>query len=693
MGKKFTSALGYEATIGKFAQQADSSVWIQKGGTVILATLVTEQTTDFPGFLPLTVDYREQFAAAGRIPGGYFKREGKPTEREVLTGRLIDRSVRPLFPADYFEKTQLTTIVYSVDRENTPAHLALIGSSLALTISDAPFLGPVGVCEIAHVDGEWIYNPTHAQATQSDVKILVAGNEEGINMVEGTAHEISESTFIDIIFQAHKSIKQQIEWQQSVQRELGVENKQPDLGFDWDRWQRYAHDFITKDRASQIFIPDKIERSTQLKQLEDKFCAEYQAEIDSSEIPHAFVSYMFDRVLKERLTQLIFERNQRLDTRDFTEIRDISGEVGLLPYNHGSAMFQRGRTQVVASATLGGGRDEARVDSLMGEHEESFMLHYNFPPFSVGEARPWRAPSRREVGHGHLAGMAIEPVVPSHEDFSYTIRVVADAIESDGSTSMATVCASTMAMMSAGVPIKKMVSGVAMGLICNEDGDFRVLTDIAGMEDAFGLMDFKVAGTVDGITAIQMDIKYKGGLSRELFEQALEHARSGRLGILDEMKKVISEPRPELSDLVPRVVSFKIPQDKIGTIIGPGGRVVKEIIDKTGATIDVGDEGLVRIFGHPGAQFNKAITWVKALAGRIESGDRYEGEIKRVAEYGLLVEVAPGQNGLVHISTVPKNQQDAFLKSHSEGEAVTVEVIDYDASTGRIRLKLADENR
>jgi len=693
MGKKFTSALGYEATIGKFAQQADSSVWIQKGGTVILATLVTEQTTDFPGFLPLTVDYREQFAAAGRIPGGYFKREGKPTEREVLTGRLIDRSVRPLFPANYFEKTQLTTIVYSVDRENTPANLALIGSSLALTISDAPFLGPVGVCEIAHVDGEWIYNPTHAQATQSDVKILVAGNEEGINMVEGTAHEISESTFIDIIFQAHKSIKQQIEWQQSVQRELGVENKQPNLGFDWDRWQRYAHDFITKDRASQIFIPDKIERSTQLKQLEDKFCAEYQAEIDSSEIPQAFVSYMFDRVLKERLTQLIFERNQRLDTRDFTEIRDISGEVGLLPYNHGSAMFQRGRTQVVASATLGGGRDEARVDSLMGEHEESFMLHYNFPPFSVGEARPWRAPSRREVGHGHLAGMAIEPVVPSHEDFSYTIRVVADAIESDGSTSMATVCASTMAMMSAGVPIKKMVSGVAMGLICNEDGDFRVLTDIAGMEDAFGLMDFKVAGTVDGITAIQMDIKYKGGLSRELFEQALEHARSGRLGILDEMKKVISEPRPELSDLVPRVVSFKIPQDKIGTIIGPGGRVVKEIIDKTGATIDVGDEGLVRIFGHPGAQFNKAITWVKALAGRIESGDRYEGEIKRVAEYGLLVEVAPGQNGLVHISTVPKNQQDAFLKSHSEGEAVTVEVIDYDASTGRIRLKLADENR
>ena len=690
MEKKFTSQLGYEAIIGKFAQQADSSVWLQKGGTVVLSTLVTEQTSEFPGFLPLTVDYREQFAAAGRIPGGYFKREGKPTEKEVLTARLIDRSIRPLFPSDFFNKLQLTTIVYSVDRENMPANLALLGSSLALTNSQVPFLGPVGVCEIARADGQWIFNPTHEQTTASDVKILVAGNEEGINMVEGNANELDETTFIDVIFDAHKEIKKQVEWQKSIQQEVGAEIVHPDLGFDWDRWEQYARDYITKERASQIFIRDKVERSEKVSEIESGFYADHQAQMESTEIPQAFASYMFDRVLKERLTDLIFERNQRIDTRDFSEVRDIECEVGLLPYNHGSAMFQRGRTQLLASTTLGGGRDEARVDSLMGEREESFMLHYNFPPFSVGDARPWRAPTRREIGHGSLAGSAIEAVLPSREDFSYTIRVVADAIESDGSTSMATVCASTMAMMSAGVPMKKMVSGVAMGLIAKEDGDFRVLTDISGMEDAFGLMDFKVAGTQDGITAIQMDIKYKGGMSRDLFEKALEQAYHGRLHILKEMQKTISEPHPELSNLVPRIVSFKVPQDKIGSVIGPGGRLIKEIIDKTGTTIDIDDNGLVRIFGHPGAQFNQAISWVKVLAGRIEPGDRYEGEVKRVAEYGLLVEIAPNQNGLVHISTVPKDQQKEFLEKYSEGDQVHVEVLDYDSNTGRIRLKLTD---
>jgi len=690
MGKKFSSTLGYEATIDTFARQADSSVWLQKGGTVILSTVVTEQTSEFPGFLPLTVDYREQFAAAGRIPGGYLKREGKPSEKEVLTGRLIDRSIRPLFPADYVDKTQLTAIVYSVDRENMPANLALIGSSLALAVSDVPFLGPVGVCEIARAHGQWIMNPTYQQMTESDVRILVAGDEEGINMVEGTANEISEQTFIDVIFDAHEHIKEQVAWQKSIRDELGIESKQPELNFDWDRWQQYARDFLTRDRVSRIFIRDKVERSSELQAIENTFIAEYQAEMEAHEIPQSFVSYIFDRVLKEQLTEVIFDRGQRLDTRDFREIRDVSGNVGLLPYNHGSGLFTRGRTQVLASATLGGGRDEVRIDSLMGEREERFMLHYNFPPFSVGEARPWRAPTRREVGHGHLAGAAIEQVLPPREEFPYTIRVVADAIESDGSTSMATVCASTMALMSAGVPIRKMVSGVAMGLICNQDGDFRVLTDIAGMEDAFGLMDFKVAGTQDGITAIQMDIKYKGGFSRELFERALDQAREGRLSILEKMQNVISEPRPELSDLVPRIVSFKIPQDKIGGIIGPGGRVVKDIIDKTGTTIDIDDDGLVRIFGHPGSQLSKAISWVKILAGRIEPGDRYDGEIKRVAEYGLLVEVAPGQNGLVHISTVPKDQQDAFLQRHQEGEQVTVEVLDYDTDTSRIRLKLAE---
>jgi polyribonucleotide nucleotidyltransferase len=690
MERKFSlPEFGYEVTFGKFAGQAAGSAWLQQGGTIVLATVCTADSTEFPGFLSLMVDYRENYASAGKIPGGYFKREGKFSDQEVLTARVIDRSIRPLFPDNFFNAVQVMVTVYSVDKEHTPQPLALLAASLALNQSNVPFDRPVGIIDAIKLDGQWILAPTYSQIIKSSTKITVAGDEEGVCMVEGTAEHMSEQEFVDVMFRAHDAIKKQVRWQADIMRELGVVKDPIKEHFDITAWRNRAHDILTGDDVARMFTPDKVERGAVQSGLKEKFLTTYADIIEQEKVSPVFLEYIFDKVLRDYITDLCFVRGNRIDGRRFNEVRSISSEVGLLPFNHGSALFTRGRTQAVVSVTLGSGQDEAKIDRLMGDTIESaFMLHYNFPPFSVGEVRPSRGPGRREVGHGYLAQSAIAQVLPSKEAFPYTLRIVADMLESDGSTSMATVCGSTLALMDAGVPITNMVSGVAMGLLQSSQGKFQVLTDIAGIEDAFGLMDFKVAGTREGITAIQMDIKHKEGLPRELFIAALEQARQGRLHILEKMCGTLTEPRAKLSSLVPQIVSFKIPVEKIGAVIGSGGKTIKDIIAKTGTSIDISDEGLVRIYGKPGPGLDQAVSWVKVISGQIEKGMQFAGQVKRIAEFGIFVEVAPGLDGLVHVSTIARSQQATLTKDLPVGTQVRCEVLDYDVETGRIRLKL-----
>lgn len=684
----------YQVELGKFAQQADGSVWFRHGGTVILATVVSSPAKEFPGFFPLTIEYREQFAAAGKIPGGYFKREGRPTEREILISRLIDRSLRPLFPADYFDQVQIIITVYSLDKEHSPSTAALTAASLALSISPVPFQEPVGAVEAVRIDGKWALKASYAESKQADARVVIAGTQEGITMVEGSADELSETDFVDILFSGHKDIEKIVAWQQKIQDEAGKAKVMPAALYDFDTWRARVDKFLTPDRVKSIAHEDKIERDIALKALRSEFLDEYSVQFEETKTPASVGEYLFDSELKDKLTQLIFDQNKRIDNREFDQIRPISVEVGLLPFTHGSAFFQRGRTQALVTATLGSGEDAQRIESLMGDEDTtvdgSFMLHYNFPPFSVGEARFLRGPGRREIGHGNLAASALKAVRPSQEEFPYTIRVVSDILESNGSSSMATTCGATMALLQAGVPLKKMVGGIAMGLIMSKDGRFQVLSDITGFEDAFGLMDFKVAGTTDGITAIQMDIKYKGGLSREVFNSALEQARKGRLHILGKMAQVLDKPA-ELSKLVPRVVSFKINPEKIGAVIGSGGKTIREIIAETGTSIDIEPDGLVKIFGGPEAKTEKAIKWVKTLVGQIEKGEIFDGIIKRSADFGLFVELVPGLQGLVHISQIPRDKQKSFSSIYKPDDRVQVEVLDYDDSNGRVSLRIIEK--
>lgn len=686
---------GYEVEIGRVACQADGAVWFKHGGTIVLSTVVAEPTKEFPGFLPLTVEYREQFSAAGKIPGGYFKREGKPTDKEILTGRLIDRALRPLFPADFFQQVQIVNTVYSVDKEHVPGTIALIASSLALSVSRIPFLEPVGLVEMGRVNGAWVVNPLYPDSIKSDVRLIIAGTADGICMVEGSAQELSEKEFIDVMFIAHEQIKKIVAWQRQIQQEIGKpkEDISGDLKFDAALWTQRVNTLLTDDVLKSMFIADKIDRGVRIKEVRDLIDKQYEKEIEEQGISQTVIDFVFDTQLRAKIVDMIFALNKRIDGRSFDQIRRISVEVGLLPFTHGSALFSRGRTQALVSATLGSGQDEQRIDELMedGEFVGNFMLHYNFPPFCTGEVRPMRGPGRREIGHGHLAASAIRNVLPARDSFPYTIRVVSDILECDGSSSMATTCGSTMALMNAGVPIKSMVSGIAMGLLMNDKGDFKILSDIAGFEDAFGLMDFKVAGTDKGITAIQMDIKYKGGLKRAVFEAALEQARQGRLYILGEMRKVMSAPNPTLSDLVPKVATVKIDTDKIGMIIGTGGKTIREISDKTKTEISIEPDGLVKIYGAPGADIETACNWINTLAGNIDIGMRYHGKIRRFAEFGMFVELVPGQDGLVHVSNIPKQYQRSFAQHFKLDDVVLVEVVDFDAVTGKIRLRLLEE--
>lgn len=690
MGSKFAlPEFKYEAEIGKFAKQADGAVWFKQGGTVVLATVVSAEAKEFPGFFPLMVDYREYFSAAGKIPGGYFKREGRMTDREILTARLIDRAIRPLFPEDYFNQVQIQVTVYSVDKQHSPRIPAMIAASAALSVSPVPFMGPIGSIEVARVDGAWKVSPTYLEAKDSDVNVVVAGTGEGICMVEGCTNEITEKELIDILFLAHDNVKKQVSWQEEIQKSAGAPKQAAVADYGWDLWRNEARNFLSTDRLDSLFIADKLERDDLLNAMTDEFMQAQEERMAADGVDSSVVSYAFNQELKKGLTDRIFNNGKRIDGRDFESVRAISTEIDVLPFVHGSALFTRGRTQALVTLTLGSGDDEQRIESLMGDTvDSSFMLHYNFPSFSVGEVRPSRGPGRREVGHGNLAASAFKYMLPEKEAFPYTIRLVSDILESDGSSSMATVCGSTMALMDGGVPVKKMVSGVAMGLLHSSDGQFQALTDISGFEDAFGLMDFKVAGTDKGITAIQMDIKYKGGLPREVFEKALAQADRGREHIRNEMAKVMAEPNQEVADTVPRFTTFKVSTDRIGQIIGSGGKVIREIIERTGTNIDIEDDGTVKVFGSPGEKMDLAVTWCKILGGVVEPGIVVEGKIKRLAEFGMFVEVAPGKDGLVHISAIPKDQQRGLAQHYPVGDMLRVVITDYDKETERIRLKI-----
>lgn len=701
MIKTFTlPSLGYELTIGKFARQADGAAWLRHKGTVVLATAVMADSKDFPGFLPLSVDYREQFSAAGKIPGGYLKREGRSSDKEILTSRLIDRSLRPLFPSYFFNQVQLLATVYSIDKNETAAPIALLASSLALTLSKIPFAGPVGAVQVGRVNGKWIVNPTKDEYSNSDVKLMVAGTKEGICMVEGGANEVSEEELIDALFLAHESIKVQVAWQESIAQEVaGTFEKDTTYAsaFDWNLWETRIKEYVTASRVDSIFLygSDKESRQKAIKTIRDGFFEAFASEaIVAGTDTEDRIDYIFENLFHDIVSDEIIRRKVRVDGRDFTTVRNIMTEVGLMPSVHGSSLFQRGQTQALVSATLGSGKDAQKIDDLWENDplEMYFMLHYNFPPFSVGEVKPLRSPGRREIGHGYLAASAIKRVLPDHKAFPYTIRLISDILESNGSSSMATVCGSTMALMDAGVPITNMVAGIAMGLLAVPGGTFQAITDITGFEDALGLMDFKVAGTRNGVNAIQMDIKYKGGLKREVFEKALEQAKHARLHILDEMSKVMSKPNPELSPLVPKMVSIQIDPNKAGAIIGSGGKIIKEIIEKTGTTIDIeGSE--VAIFGAPGSNIDLAVSWVKILADQIEVGTIFDGIIARTADFGLFVDLAPGKAGLLHISKIPRDKQTDLNRHYPIGEQIKVRILDYDTESGRIRLDFADKSK
>lgn len=680
--------LGLEVELGKYARQANGAAWLKAGKNVVLCTAVAGNAPkDFLGFFPLTVEYRERTSAAGKIPGGFFKREGKLSDEEVLNSRLIDRPIRPLFPSNYFNEVQIIATVYSSSGEHPVNALAILGSSLALTVSDIPFLGPIGAVQIGRVNGKWEFNLDYTNQVTSDADIIVAGTSAGICMVEGNCNNASESELIDLLLKAHDIIKKQVDWQLAIQKEVGKTKKQAANAFDLDHWQALVANQISYASVEALFGKSKQVRSEAMDTLQEEVLKHFASDIAAGNISAGVISYLFDTQIKKLIPDVIASRQQRIDGRRLDEVRPIASEVGLLPCVHGSAVFQRGETQALATATLGSGQDAQKIESLHGGlQEKRFMLHYNFLPFSTGEVKPMRAVGRREIGHGYLAETSFSAVLPDVASFPYTIRTVVDILESNGSSSMATVCSTTLALMDAGIPLKQMVSGIAMGLVVDSKGQYHILTDILGEEDALGLMDFKVTGTDDGIMAFQLDIKDKVGLSRELLAKALAQARVARLHILGEMRKTMTQPRSELSSLAPRIFSLKISQDKIGAIIGPAGSIIKEITATTETQIEIEDDGTVLIFAKNAESAKMAEEWVRRLAKEVELGATYEGTVRRLAEFGIFVEIIPGKDGLVHISSIARHRQRDLDKQVRLNDKLVVKVTAIDQETGKVRL-------
>jgi len=679
-----TSINGREFSLrsGKIAKQASGSVIVKYGETEVLVTAVASKDPKAEiSFLPLSVEYQEKIYSAGRIPGNYFRREiGRPSEKETLTARLIDRPIRPLFEDDYNFETQVVATVLSMDKINDPGTLAMVGASAALEISDIPFAGPIAGVKVGRIDGKFVANPTIEEMEESDIELVVAGSKTGVVMVEGGADIVSEKDMLDAIFFGHEALQPLIDLQVQLKEALGKEKRvfvPPALDEELvAKVNEYSKDKIYK----QVQIKTKIERQKALSVLKDEV-VEHFAETYPEQIKD--VKKAFGKCLKTVSRDIVLNENKRIDGRAFDEIRQIDCEVGNLPRPHGSALFTRGETQVLGVLTLGSGMDEQRVETLMGNETRAFMLHYNFPAFSVGECRRPGGPSRRDIGHGNLATRAIEKVLPSQEDFEYTIRLVGEVMESNGSSSMGTVCSGILALMDGGVPIKAPVSGIAMGLVT--DGDkIAVLSDILGDEDHFGDMDFKVAGTAEGITALQMDIKVKE-LSKEIMETALNQARGGRIHILDRMLDTLKDVRDEVSPHAPKIVSIQIKSDKIRDIIGPGGKVIRALQADTNTVIEVNDAGIVKIAAENEEDAEKALKMVSDIALDPEIGEIYQGTVVKITDFGAFVNIKQGTDGLVHISELANYRVKKVTDVVKEGEVIPVKVLDV-TRDGKIKL-------
>ncbi|MBN1155305.1 polyribonucleotide nucleotidyltransferase [candidate division KSB1 bacterium] len=658
---------------GKLAKQADGAVVVMFGETVILATAVaSKEPVEGQGFFPLSVEYREKAYAAGKIPGGFFKREGKPSENEVLSSRLIDRPIRPMFPDNYLNEVQIILSVLSADKENDPDVLCVLGASAALSISEIPFAGPIAAVRVGKVHGQLVINPTFSELEDSDVDVVIAGSEDSIIMVEGESREISEEDMLEVLEFAHTAIKELIDLQKRLVEKCGVPKQEVPQGED-DTDLVSKIETAARDRMEEIVkITEKKERNDKLRNLIKEISEQLSEDYPECEKK---VAAVVEEIHKKLVRSMILDDQRRLDGRGPDDIRPIECEVALLPRTHGSALFTRGQTQSLAATTLGTKMDEQKMDELEGEFYKSFILHYNFPPFSVGEVKPMRGTSRREVGHGNLAERALKNIIPNDEVFPYTIRIVSDILESNGSSSMATVCAGSLSLMDAGVPIKDAVAGIAMGLV-KEDDRYEVLTDILGDEDHLGDMDFKVAGTKAGITAFQMDIKTKE-MPLEVLRVALQKAREGRVKILEIMNRTIDKPRTELSSYAPRILSFRVNVDMIGMIIGPGGKMIREIIEKTGAAIDINDDGTVTIASVDAESGLRARQIIEELVQEPEVGTIYKGKVKRITNFGAFVEILPGKEGLLHISAIDHkriNRVEDVLKVGDEIEVKLMKV-------------------
>ncbi|WP_430813483.1 polyribonucleotide nucleotidyltransferase [Carboxylicivirga sp. RSCT41] len=676
---------------GKLAKQADGSVVVKMGNTYLLATVVSaKDAKPDVDFMPLTVEYKEKYAAVGRFPGGFQKREARPSDYEILVSRLIDRALRPLFPDDYHADTFVTVNLISADAEVLPDQLAGLAASACLAVSDIPFNGPISEVRVARVDGELLVNPTATQLAEADMDIIVAATMENIMMVEGEMSEVSETELLEAMKVAHDAIKVQCQAQIEMMEALGKTEKREYCHEENDEELEKKVWEATYDKAYAVAKsanPNKHERIDAFGAICEEFIAENYPEDSEEEAPEGLIKKYYHDVEKEAVRKVVLDEKVRLDGRKTDEIRHIWSEVDYLPGPHGSAVFTRGETQSLTTVTLGTKLDEKLIDDVMNKSYERFLLHYNFPPFSTGDARPARGISRREIGHGNLAFRALKRMLP--EDYAYTVRIVSDILESNGSSSMATVCAGTLALMDAGVPVKKAVSGIAMGLITDkESGKFAVLSDILGDEDHLGDMDFKVTGTRDGITATQMDIKVDG-LSYEVLEQALNQAKAGRLHILDKIEETITEPREDYKPHAPRIISFDIPKDMIGSVIGPGGKIIQEIQATTDTVITIeeeGDVGHVAISASNKDSIDAATAKVKAIVAVPEVGEVYRGKVKSIVPFGAFVEILPGKDGLLHISEIEWRRLEKVEDALKEGEEVEVKLIEVDQRSGKLKL-------
>ncbi len=669
---------------GQIARQASGAVLASLGETVVLVTVVAARESSGRDFFPLTVDYEERTYAAGRIPGGFFKREGRPAEKAILTARLIDRPIRPLFPDGFNNEIQVIATVMSVDPEIDPDVVAMVGASAALSISGVPFNGPIGAARVGFVDGQYVLNPTATQLAQSQLNLVVAGTESAVLMVESEAQQLTEEQMLGAVVFGHEGGKAAINAIKALTAQVGT------TSWDWqaedkdDGLLEQVHAAVGSDIASAYQIPDKAARQAAMSVAREKalsaLLSETSEESDSERVKGAIKT-----LEKKTVRGRILANEPRIDGRDKETVRPIAIETGVLPRTHGSALFTRGETQAIVTCTLGTERDAQIIDALEGERRDPFMLHYNFPPFCVGETGRVGSPKRREIGHGRLAKRAMLAVLPSQEEFPYVIRSVSEITESNGSSSMATVCGTSLALMDAGVTIKAPVAGVAMGLI-KEGDDFAVLTDILGDEDHLGDMDFKVAGTTEGVTALQMDIKIDG-ITREIMEQALAQAKRGRLHILGEMAKAISSPRQEMSRYAPRITTMSIPTDKIRDVIGKGGVTIRAISEATGAAIDIDDDGTIKIATSDLSAAEDARRRIEQITAEVEAGTIYEGKVVRLMDFGAFVNILPGKDGLVHISQISDERVANVSDKLAEGDLVKVKVLEVDKQ-GRIRLSM-----